>query len=146
MTASRLRKPRRDDNPVHCFVRRGYSLVPEMEFDIHALDGVRQGQRVRVQIEDFANLDRLRAYWAMLGEVVDATDCAPSPKALHNGLKLRLGLVDAVRVEGENVTLVPSSIALSAMPEAEREAYIAAAEEIVIREHGFVPYRERKAA
>ncbi len=39
---------KRPDKPVYSFLRKGNSLVPELEYDAHALDGIAQGQRVRV--------------------------------------------------------------------------------------------------
>ena len=56
------------DKPVYAFIRRGEALVPEMEWDRRALEGIGQGQRVRIEVKEFRNVARHRSYWAMLGE------------------------------------------------------------------------------
>src|SRR5690606_26875653 len=86
------------EQPTFAFIRRGDALVPELAMDRRALDGVSQGQRVKVEIKEFRSLPRLRAYWGMLHEVVAATECAASAERLHEAMKLELGIVDLVKV------------------------------------------------
>ena len=50
------------DKPVFAFIRRGNALVPELDYDLSALDGIAQGQRIKLEIKQWRNLDRLRAY------------------------------------------------------------------------------------
>lgn len=132
------------DSPVYAFQRQGTHLVPEMEYDISALDGIAQGQRVRIHIMQWRQSSRLRAYWSMLNDCVKATDCAPTKKALHNTIKLGIGLVDEVRLKDGTITLVPSSISFDNMSEPDMIAYFAAAEKWLAENIGFVS--ERKAA
>src|SRR5690606_12990139 len=106
------------EKPVYAFCRRGNALHPELEMDLRALDGVAQGQRVKVEIKEFRSLPRLRAYWAMLHEVVAATECAASAERLHEAMKLELGIVDLVKVKNMTVA-IPGSIAFDRMTEAE---------------------------
>lgn len=56
------------DKPPYKFIFDGRGLVPEMEFDRQALAGLHVGQGVKVEIGQWRNLDRLRAYWATLND------------------------------------------------------------------------------
>lgn len=133
------------DAPVYSFVRRGNSLIPEMDMDLHALDGIAQGQRVRVDIKEWRNLDRLKAYWSMLHEVVAATGANNlSAEKLHEVLKLHNGCVDVVMLPSGMPVAIPSSIALDKMSEAEFVAFFRKAEEWLAKVYGYV--NERKAA
>jgi len=107
------------EKPVYAFCRRGNALHPELEMDLRALDGVAQGQRVKVEIKEFRSLPRLRLYWTVLSKVVDATECAPTPEHLHAALKLELGYGTPVRLGNGLTVLVPASIAFEKMTEAE---------------------------
>lgn len=133
------------DNPVYAFQRIGNHLVPELDYDLSALDGIAQNQRVRIEIKQWRQSSRLRAYWSMLGECLKATDCAPTKQALHRTIKLGVGLVDEVRMKDGTITLVPSSIAVDAMPEDEFIAYFATAERWLAENIGFVSERKEMA-
>lgn len=137
---------KKPDKPVYSFIRKGNSLVPEMEMDVHALDGVAQGQRVRVDIGEWRNLSRLRAYWAMLHEVVAATDANNlTAKRLHEVIKLHNGCVDVVLLPTGQPVAIPSSIALDKMDEAEFVAFFAKAVKWLTETYGYVA-PEREAA
>lgn len=125
------------DRPVYAFIRKGNSLVPEMAMDTRALDGISQGQRVKLEIKNFRNLDRLKAYWAILHECIDATGCAPNVKSLHNAIKLQTGHVELVRLNTGLTVAVPASIAFENMDESEMVSFFMAAEEFLATEYGF---------
>ena len=131
------------DKPTYAFIRKGNTLIPEMEFDLAALDGIAQGQRVKCEISDFRSLPRLRAYWATLRECIKATECAPTVHVLHGEIKLNVGLVDRVRFKG-HVVEIPSSIAIPSLPENDMIAYFQAAEKYMAEEYGFASEYERK--
>lgn len=135
---------KKPDKPVYGFIRRGNYLVPEMDYDTHALDGVAQGQRVRIEVKEWRNFDRLRAYWAMLHHVVEATEAAPTAEKLHEVLKLENGFVDLIRLPNGYNVAIPSSVALDRMDEPEFIAFFAKAEEWLARTYGYVA--ERRAA
>lgn len=136
---------KKPDKPVYSFIRRGNYLVPEMDYDTHALDGVAQGQRVRVDIKEWRNLARLRAYWAMLHDVVAATGADNlSAEKLHEVLKLHNGCVDVVMLPNGTPVAIPSSIALDKMEESEFVAFFQKAERWLAKTYGYVP--ERRAA
>lgn len=137
---------KKQDKPVYAFVRKGNALVPEMEFDARALDGIKQGQRVRIEIKEWRNLDRHRAYWAMLHEVVAATECALTPERLHDVIKLEAGLIEHVRLPNGYMVALPGSIAFDKVSEAEFIAFFNAAERWLAETYGWVPDRDRRAA
>lgn len=132
------------ERPVYAFLRRGDHLVPELDMDRRALEGVAQGQRVKVEIKEFRSVPRLRAYWAMLNEVVAATECAASAERLHEAMKLELGIVDLVKVKNMTVA-IPGSIAFDKMTEAEMAEYFNIAQRWLAEKYGYVP-QERAAA
>lgn len=136
---------KKKDRPVYGFIRKGNSLVPELEYDANALNGVAQGERVRVEILQFRNSSRLRAYWAMLHDVVAATGSDNlSAEKLHEVLKLHNGCVDVVMLPNGTPVAIPSSIALDKMEESEFVAFFQKAERWLAKTYGYVP--ERRAA
>ena len=132
------------DTPTYAFVRRGNTLVPEMDMDIAALDGIAQNQRVKVEIKQWRSLPRLRAYWATLRDCIAATECAPTVDTLHKEIKLNVGLIERVRYKGMLVQ-IPASIALHELPEPDMIAYFQAAEKYLAEEYGFTGERSAVA-
>lgn len=137
---------KKPDKPVYAFVRKGNALVPEMDFDARALDGIKPGQRVRIEIKEWRNLDRHRAYWAMLHDVVAATECALTPERLHDVIKLEAGLIEHVRLPNGYMVALPGSIAFDKVSESEFIAFFNAAERWLAETYGWVPDRDRRAA
>lgn len=132
------------ENPIYAFRRKGNALVPEMQHDLSALDGVAQGERVKLEIGQWRNHDRLRAYWAMLHEVMAATGERFTVKTLHEVIKLENGVVELVSLPSGMKVAVPGSIAFDKMTEAEMAAFFGKAEEWLARTYGYEP--ERRAA
>lgn len=136
---------KKPDKPVYSFIRKGNTLVPEMNYDLRALDGVANGQRVRIDIKEWRNLDRLKAYWSLLHEAVTSTGMSISAEKLHDVIKLETGLVDLVRLPNGMTVAIPSSIAIDKMSEPEFIAFFQSAEEWLARIYGFVSEREQAA-
>lgn len=136
---------KRSDKPVYCFVRKGNSLAPEMDYDLRALDGIANGQRVRLDIKEWRNLDRLKAYWSLLHDAVQATGRSIAAEKLHEVIKLETGLVDLIRLPNGITVAIPSSVAFDKMSEPEFIAFFQAAEEWLARVYGFVSEREQAA-
>ncbi len=135
---------KKTDKPIYAFVRRGDGLFPEMGYDAGALAGIAQGQRVKLGIKQWRNLDRLRAYWATLQDCVNATGCAPSKEALDAYVRPAVGFVDAIRLASGHFVGVGRPINTSECEEPEMIAFFQSVEELLAREFGYV--NERKAA
>lgn len=129
---------KKPEKPIYAFRKRGLSLVPDMEMDARALEGIADGDLVRVDIKEFRNGGRLRAYWAMLHEVIAATECAPSSERLHEAMKLELGIVDLVKV-GTMTVAIPGSIAFDKMDEPEMVEWFRIAERFLAEKYGYEP-------
>jgi hypothetical protein len=131
-----LKRGSSKEKPIYAFIRKGNSLVPELQYDLAALEGIANGQRVRVEIKAWRNLGRLRAYWATLSDVIDATECAANVRALHEAIKLGVGIVERIQLEGHEIT-VPGSIDFERMDEAEMIAFFQAAERWLAEKVGY---------
>ncbi|WP_430438959.1 hypothetical protein [Shinella sp.] len=129
---------KRTEKPIYAFIRRGHSLVPEMQYDLQALDGIAQGQRVKLEIKQWRNLDRLKAYWATLQECIDATGCAPSKEALDAYIRPAVNFVDTIRLANGFLVGIPRPINTRECEEPEMIAFFNAATELLAREFGFV--------
>lgn len=138
---------RAKERPKYQFIRRGNSLVPEMEYDLSALDGIAQNEAVMVELKKGRSNPRLRAYWSTLRDCIDATGCAPNIGVLHNAVKLNTGHVDYVRLGNGYTVAVPSSIAFDSMDEQEMVVFFRSAEQWLAEEYGFFKEpNERNAA
>lgn len=133
----------RKDKPPYKFIRQGNSLVPDMEYDLGALDGVKQWQAVRVDVLQWRNADRLRAYWATLNDCVEATGCAPHKEALDAYVRIKAGHCDYVRLSNGMLQAVPRPINTTDCNEPEMIAFFKAAEMILAEEFGFVSERNQ---
>lgn len=143
-----LTMAKRTEKPVYAFIRRGNSLVPEMQYDCQALDGIENGQRVKIEIKQWRNMDRLKAYWATLQECIDATGCAPSKEALDAYIRPAVNFVDTIRLANGFLVGIPRAINTRQCEEPEMIAFFNAATELLAREFGFVPPapEDRRAA
>jgi len=126
------------DKPVYAFVRRGNSLVPETGYDTAALEGIAQGQKVRIDIKQWRNLARLKAYWATLQDCIDATGCAPTKETLDAYVRPAVGFVDTIRQVNGTLVYVPRPINTARCDEPEMIKFFEAANELLAREFGFV--------
>lgn len=129
---------KKPQKPVYAFVLRGSALVPEMAYDSQCLAGIAQGQRVKVEIRNWRNLDRLRAYWATLQDCIDATGCAPSKEALDAYVRPAVGFVDAIRLASGHFVGVGRPINTRECDEPEMIAFFESVNELLAREFGFV--------
>jgi hypothetical protein len=136
---------KRAEKPVYAFIRKGNSLFPEMEYDLQALDGIAQGQRVRVDVKQWRSASRLRAYWATLQDCIDATGCAPSKEALDAYIRPAVNFVDTLRLANGYLVGIPRAINTRQCDEPEMIAFFKSAEELLARDFGYVaPDREEK--
>ncbi len=136
---------KRAEKPVYSWTRRGNVLVPCMNYDLGALDGVAENQRVKLVLSQWRNLDRLRAYWATLQDCVDATGCAPTKEALDAYVRPAVGYVDAIRLANGHFVGVARPINTRECEEPEMIAFFKSAEECLARDFGFVSERKDAA-
>lgn len=129
---------KKPEKPVYAFIRHGNSLRPEMQYDMQALDGIEQGQRVKLEIKQWRNLDRLKAYWATLQDCVDATGCAPSKEALDAYIRPAVNFVDTIRLANGFLVGVPRAINTRQCDEPEMIAFFSAVTELLARDFGYV--------
>lgn len=129
---------KKDKRPVW-LVRKGLTLVPDMVADANALCALQEGQRVSVEIKHGRRNDRLRAYWAMLHEVNEAVDAAPTTEQLHALIKLQTGFVDLVRLGNGMTVAVPGSIAFDSMSEDEMVTFFERAKDWLAKEYQIDP-------
>lgn len=145
--AERSKMAKKSEKAPIFMVRRGNTLHPEMRLDVDAIHAISEGQRVKVEITEPRNLDRLRLYWRMLSYVRDATECAPTSEHLHSAIKLELGYGTPVRLRGLTV-LVPASIAFDKMDETEFRGFFDRAVKFLADTYGFDPlefYKDQAA-
>jgi len=129
---------KRPEKPVYAFIRHGNSLRPEMQYDMQALVGIEQGQRVKLEIRQWRNMDRLRAYWATLQDCIDATGCSPSKEALDAYIRPAVKFVDTIRLANGFLVGVPRAINTRECDEPEMIAFFEAASELLARDFGYV--------
>lgn len=135
---------KKSERPRYGFRKRGFALWPDMALDARMLESFAEGELVHVEIKTFRNNDRLRAYFAMLNDVIEATDCALSPEKLHELVKLETGCVDLVRLPSGMTVALPGSVAFDRMTETEFHTYFRRAEQWLAQTYGFI--REERAA
>jgi len=123
--------------PIYMLKRNGH-LVPEMGVDAELLSRLPETERIRVTLSTGRSPVKLRWYWAFLGRIVKATECAPTPESLHDVIKLHTGLVTPVMVKGFTVA-VPKSVSFSTMSEEEFSSFLDTAIKWVAQTYGITP-------
>lgn len=134
---------KRPEKPIYAFIRKGNALVPETDFDLGALDGIAQGERVRPNITQWRNTDRNKAYWAMLGDVVQACGLPYRSEKLHEIAKMKNGVIELVMLPDGTPIATPGSISFEAMPENEFVDFFRKVEKWLADTFGYV--REQTA-
>ena len=128
----------KNEQPPLYMLRRGDRLIPEMQTDRDLLQRFSEHDRIKVTLHTGRSPSRLRWYWAFLGKVVAATECAPSSEALHDVIKLHTGLVTPVMVKGFTVA-VPKSVSFASMSEQEFNDYLDKAVKWVSETYSITP-------
>lgn len=129
---------KRPERPAYAFQRINNSLVPEMSFDLAALDGIAQGERVRIEIKQWRNSGRNRAYWSILSDVVAACGLTLTPEKLHEVLKLENGVIELIRLPTGMTVAIPGSISFEKMTEQEFVDFFRKAEAWLAETYGYV--------
>lgn len=129
---------RASENPPVYVIRDGDRLIGEMEMDRETIRAFPAGQRIRVDLRTGRVPDRLRFYFAFLREVVNATHCAPTEKALHQIVKMRTGFTEEVKL-GDLIVEVPASVAFDNMDEPTFAVFLREALAFIASEFGITP-------
>lgn len=125
----------KSEQPQIYMKRRGNQLFPEMQADADLIMRLSADTRIKITVTEGRSPAKLRLYWAYLGRVVKSCNCAPSPEALHDVVKLHTGFVTPVMVKGFTVA-VPKSISFSSMSESEFDDFLRTAEKWLIETYG----------
>lgn len=126
------------DKPIYGFIRKGNALVPAMNYDLTALENISQGELVKVEIKQFRNAGRHRAYWAMLQDVIDACGLDYNAEKLHDLIKLHNGVIDFITLPSGLTVSIPASISFDKMSEADFQSFFRKAEEWLAKTYGYV--------
>jgi hypothetical protein len=94
---------------------------------------------VEVTVRKRRSLPQLRLYWAMLGNVVEATGAWPTPEHLHDAIKMDLGYVTPIKSMDGKLVLLPDSAAMSKMDSAQFKRFFDAAAQRLAEVCGFDP-------
>jgi hypothetical protein len=128
----------KNEKPPIYLLRRGDSLIGEMETDREWVRQIPYSERIKVDLRTGRSPKRLRFYWAFLGKVVKATECAPTAESLHELVKLETGFTTPIKVKGYTV-LVPASISFGSMQEPEFEQFLENAIRYIADTFGVTP-------
>lgn len=131
-------KAKKSEKPVFAFIRRGNALFPELAFDLAALEGVAQNERIRIEIRQWRNSGRLRAYWSMLQEVVSSCGLPYRAEKLHEIAKMKNGVIDLVMLPDGTPIATPGSISFETMPEQEFVDFFRKVEAWLAETYGYV--------
>lgn len=123
----------------------GRVLRPADAYAAEQIDALPRGDRLNARITQERSPGKLALYWAGLGllsENLSEEHQArwPTARKLHNMLMEAHGYVEQIwRIDG-TFRLVPDSIAMNNMEEAEFEQYREQARGFVVRNFGFDPW------
>lgn len=120
-------------------------IVPEMAMDADLMADIPYAKRMKVSVSFPRNRKRDGLYWAVLREVVRATERWPSDKHLHEDLLITLGYwVKVVSLSGD-IRLMRDSTAHDKMTDPEFSAYFNRAMALLAQEIGYDPLAEYEA-
>lgn len=126
------------------FIKRNGKLEPASQFDDERLNAIPDGKEVCVErLDRKRSVPMNRKYWACLKEIVDATECTPSPEYLHEKIKIDLGYISYVIV-GDEISIVPDSTRFEKMDDTEFLNYIKQADKWCLENLGFPLMRDKQ--
>jgi hypothetical protein len=112
------------DKPPILVQRRGEFLLPHSPMDGERIRELPAGKALKAVVtQPRRSNPQLRLYWSMLGLVAANLDQDIEAEALHDWLKLKLGLVTYIRQRNGKAVAVPKSVAFDKMEHPEFTAY-----------------------
>ena len=128
----------RKDRPGIIVRKVSGKLSPVHAFDAERLEALPEGAEFDVTPRSRRSSPQNRLYWQTLKRVVDATQIAPTPEALHETLKMACGIVLAVRdLQTGKPRLIPDSAAFDRLPHDEFCRYMTDAMQLLSERVGF---------
>ena len=120
------------ERPAIQMMRRGSFLVPLAPTDSNGLDAYPAHKPLKVKITQPRSLQQHRLYWSMLDLVAENLDQDVTGNDLHEWMKLKLGLCNAVRQRNGDTVMVTQSIAFDKMDQAEFRRFFDRAKVLLI--------------
>ena len=138
-------KPDREKIPL-VLRRTERGLEPRSQLAREALAQYALHSDVEITVRKRRSLPQLRLYWAMLQNVVAATDAWASAEHLHDALKLDLGYTMPIKTMDGKLAMIPDSVALAKMDSAQFQKFFDAAAARLAEVCGFDPLTEAQEA
>lgn len=138
-------KPDREKIPL-VLRRTERGLEPRSQLARDALSQYALHSDVEITVKKRRSLPQLRMYWAMLQNVVAATDAWATAEHLHDALKLDLGYTTPIKTVDGKLAMIPDSVALSKMDSAQFQKFFDAAAARLAEVCGFDPLAEIQEA
>jgi hypothetical protein len=107
------------EKPTILVQRRGSFLQPWSPLDEDLLGEFPQAKKLKAVLTQPRSVGRLRLYWALIALVRSNMDSPPTREALHDGVKIRLGLTSPIKFATGEIVDVPRSVAFDKMDEDE---------------------------
>lgn len=100
------------------------SLIPVSGYDDELLAAIPEGNLVEVTVRRKRSWPQLKLYWALLNNVVKNYPCGyPNSDKLHDAIKMALGYTsELIGLDGV-VYIIPDSIAINKMDQADFQLY-----------------------
>lgn len=120
------------DKPHIMAVRRGDFLQPFAPLDSDLMRALPAGKPLKLTVtQPRRSNPQNRLYWSLLRLVADNMDQEVTPDALHEWFKMRLGLVETIRLRSGEVAIVTKSAAFDSMDHGEFTAFFAGVKRLV---------------
>jgi len=113
-------------------VRRGSSLIPLDDMAAQEIEALPGKKVIRVRVTAARSVPQHRLYWSMLKLVVQNLDQPTTEKTLHKWIKLRLGVVEPIRLKSGKIIELPGSIAFEKMTQAEFDQFFRQAADLIV--------------
>ncbi len=111
-----------DSLPIRMF-RSGDGLLPSNRYAAQRLNEIPQTTRVEIVLRRKRSRPHNAKYWALLHEVVKASEKYPTAEHLHRALLMALGYTSELIMLDGKVVVVPDSTAFSKMAQGTFDEY-----------------------